>query len=515
MKNPSTTVTVARNSFWFGLELGVNLVIALLSSIAVARVIGPARLGYFNYVNWLTAVTGNLGTVGIPLATGKFIAEYLGRGETHLARAIFFATFRLQLAISLILTAAALALVLTVAQADYRVISAFLAAAMLPRMLVLHVSQANIAAENAPANVPGSVTGAVVNAAGVALSLFFGWDLIGISIGIFLAYSVELAIKLASVLRWIRAFPVASLPPELRRRINRFSRQTVIQLMLNMLVWGRSDIFFLKWLHPDIRQVTFFSITFTLIERILVVPNSFGHMVGASVLAQRGRDSSRLFPMVYEATKYMLLCSAAILVGAAALSGPAVKALYGSQYFPVIPVMALAALFALPKSVVMPVLYLFRATENLKVLIWWELAGGVLGVLLDILLIPSYGAIGAAIANGSGQTLAVTGIWVQAVRRRSGRFQVSPLLKILFAALLMWAAVAAATLPLPSWAALAAGPPLGAAIYFISLRLLAVFGTADRQRMLELGRLAPGPLRCGFNTVVNFLMPSGVGTERT
>src|ERR1044071_4031364 len=103
--------TIARNSLWYGLEIGIALVAAVVVSVVVARALGPERLGYYAYITWLTNMSNVVGCLGIPMSTRKYMAEYLGRGDQGTARAIFFATLRLQLLVSALVTAGGLALV--------------------------------------------------------------------------------------------------------------------------------------------------------------------------------------------------------------------------------------------------------------------------------------------------------------------------------------------------------------------------------------------------------------------
>jgi O-antigen/teichoic acid export membrane protein len=44
----------ARNSFWYGLELFFSLGAAFATSVAMARVMGPERLSYYQLMVWLT-----------------------------------------------------------------------------------------------------------------------------------------------------------------------------------------------------------------------------------------------------------------------------------------------------------------------------------------------------------------------------------------------------------------------------------------------------------------------------
>ena len=46
-ESASNTQTVARNSFWYGLEQLFGLGAAFFTTVFVARVFGPERMGYF------------------------------------------------------------------------------------------------------------------------------------------------------------------------------------------------------------------------------------------------------------------------------------------------------------------------------------------------------------------------------------------------------------------------------------------------------------------------------------
>src|SRR5579872_3068488 len=89
------TRTIARNSFWYGLELFFSLGAAFVTSVAVARVMGPERLSYYQFMVWLTSITISVGTFGLPTTTRKYMAEYLNRGEPGVARATYLATLKL------------------------------------------------------------------------------------------------------------------------------------------------------------------------------------------------------------------------------------------------------------------------------------------------------------------------------------------------------------------------------------------------------------------------------------
>ena len=102
---PTRSRIIAKNFFRRGLEVGVTIFGVLATNIAIARIIGPVKLGYYNYVYWLTSITASIGSLGIPLAVFKYMGEYLGAGDRPLARAVYRHAFRIQLLIALCLCA--------------------------------------------------------------------------------------------------------------------------------------------------------------------------------------------------------------------------------------------------------------------------------------------------------------------------------------------------------------------------------------------------------------------------
>ena len=85
----SATRRTLDNSVLIGLDVGISFLAAMSWSIPVARVIGPAKLGYFSVV-WFWALVGtNVASLGVPGATRRYMAEALGRNDLKLARGIF------------------------------------------------------------------------------------------------------------------------------------------------------------------------------------------------------------------------------------------------------------------------------------------------------------------------------------------------------------------------------------------------------------------------------------------
>jgi O-antigen/teichoic acid export membrane protein len=66
----SNTKIIARNTGWYGLENIISAILTLITSIAIARSLGPSKMGYIIYVMWISSVVSSLGGLGIPSRNG-------------------------------------------------------------------------------------------------------------------------------------------------------------------------------------------------------------------------------------------------------------------------------------------------------------------------------------------------------------------------------------------------------------------------------------------------------------
>lgn len=503
----SNTRMIASNSFWYGLELGCSVVVAFATSIPMARVLGPEKLGYFNYVQWLTNLSGLVGMLGLPGATRKYMAEYLGAGKPEVAGAVFRATLKLQIAIATILVAIGQVVVFVGAAPQYRWISFFLVLSLWPSMVASVPSMANVAAERMAFNTAGSLASHVVNVAAVTFSLLRGWDLFGIALGVLAYRSVDCIIKLILVTRWVRKFPVVALPADVKHKMTTFSGYSLALMILNMIVWDRSDIIFLRIFGRDASQIAFFSVAFGLIEKIQTIPSAFGNAAHATILAQYGRDQRELPKVVSNALWYSFAVSVPVLLGLAAISSQLMPFLYGAKYTPAIPVLAVAALLAVPKCLAFPAWGIMEANAKQGFLVIWLIVCAVVNIALDVLLIPRFGAMGAAIANGIAQMLLPLGLIWRAHQLFGLSFRWADAARLLVSAGVMGVAVMTIASRFSSWWAMPVEILVGAAVFTLCARLARALRGDDRKRLLLLETLLPAPLRSSFTRVVLFVAP--------
>ena len=503
-----STKIIARNSLWYGVETVIGLVSGLFTTIAIARVLGPEKLGPFVYVGWLTSVAASLGGLGIPAATSKYMGEYLGRGELGIARAMFFLTLRLQTILAVCLTALGLSAVFLIADPSKVVFAGLLTASILPMMINFIPAQANAASEDLWANVPASIASTLVYVCGVILVLTFSWGLRGLAANVLLMRLVDLIVRFVPAYRRLSKLPSDIVPIEVRSKLFIFARQNVVLLFLSAIVWDRSEMFFLQYF-SDVRQLAFYSVVINITERLRLVPQIFGNALNPTIMAQYGRDANRLTGMVSTALRYLGLVILPVNVGIAVLSAPFIRLTYGAKYLEAIPLMAFASLLAIPKALLSPVSSFLGATENQHIVVRWTLVVAVVNVALDLWLIPTGGAFGAVIANGVAQIVIALLLFLHAAKLLAIRLPIRSLAKITLSTAVMAGAVC--LVPLTRWTpivALLIGTAIAAIVLLLMLRVTRSIEPRDLERFQSARRRIPDKLGSWLDRGLALLIPS-------
>jgi O-antigen/teichoic acid export membrane protein len=412
----SNTKTIARNSGWYGLETAINFVVTLFTSIAIARTLGPTKMGYIIYVIWISSVVSSLGAIGIPATTRKYMAEFLGGGDRGTARFIYTRTLLLQVTMATLVTAGLLFWVLGDAAAGYKLASVLVVLSIWPSMVNAISAQANVATEELSQNLPASIISILVFFIAVSGTVVFKWGVVGFGTSVLVMRLVDFLVRLFPTLKRILEWETSHAYAEgLQRRMMTFAWQSVASMIVALVVWDRSEFLLLKHLCPDIRQVSYYSVAFNMGERLLISASIFGSATGATIFAQFGRDKSKLPGLASSSFRYLALTSIPLHVIFASLAPSALLLLYGNQYKGAIAVVTLAPLLCMPKAFVSPVQSLLQSTERQMYVIIATVFAGVVDLSVAWYLIPAHGAVGACIGSGAGQLVAVGAMWAIAM----------------------------------------------------------------------------------------------------
>jgi len=292
----------------------------------------------------------------------------------------------------------------------------------------------------------------------------------------------------------------------LRKRMIVFAWQSVASMLVTLIVWGRSEILLLKSLCPDVRQVSFYSLAFTMAEQLLMVATIFGAASGATIFAQYGRDKSKLPAITSSTFRYLALTTIPLHVIAASLAVPALLLLYGNRFADAAAVVVLAPLLCMFKAFIAPAQSLLQSAERQSFVIGATIVAGVVDIGVAWYLIPAHGAVGACLGNGAGQATAVGITWIASIYLFKVKLPWMQVAKVCVASVLASLTahlIAARFAPLLG---ILVGGVAALAVLFVLFYLLRVLENEDHHRFRTLTGMLPKAVANPANAILLLLV---------
>jgi O-antigen/teichoic acid export membrane protein len=224
------------------------------------------------------------------------------------------------------------------------------------------------------------------------------------------------------------------------------------------------------------------------------------------MMVQYGRDSRRLRALAETSARYLALISFPVHLGLAAIAAPLVWVTYGSKYSGAVPALVVAACLGIPKAFFLPVQALLSSWERQNLIIRWGLVSAALNLVLDFALIPKYGAVGAAFANGITQTFFALALWLAAVNLLNIRFPILPIAKTALISAVMAVTVHLAISRVPALLGLVLAIILGVVVYMTLVRMTRVLNPADHGQIINLNNHLPSSIRPLLEAGINWLI---------
>jgi O-antigen/teichoic acid export membrane protein len=339
----------------------------------------------------------------------------------------------LQAALATVVTGGLLVWVLRDAAGDYKLASALIVLSIWPAMVNSIPAQANVAAEEMSKNLPASSISILIYFAMIIATVVFHWGVVGVGASMLLMRLTDFLLRLFPTLTGVLLWETTHVQPVgLGNRMLSFAWQSVAIMIVEMVVWQRSEFILLKHLCADIRQVAFYSVAFSMAECLLISAQIFGSAAGATIFAQYGRDKSRLPSITASTFRYLALTSIPLHFIAAALAAPALLVVYGKQYVGAAMVVTIAPLLCLPKAFIGPIQGLLQSYERQTVIIFAMVLASIVDIGVAWYLIPAHGAVGACIGSGAAEITAIGLMWAIAIHLYEVKLPWVFLAKVLF-----------------------------------------------------------------------------------
>jgi O-antigen/teichoic acid export membrane protein len=397
--------TLLRNTFWYGLITVAGLAFGVVMSVVLARGLGPARMGEYSYVLWASRTLAALATLGFSLAIVRYTASALARGDARLAWGFVRHLRRRQLVAASIVAAAAIPVMLLFAPPALRWPLVVVSLALFPVTLEHVYSHAVYGAQRYEITAQASAIKMTLHLLAAVAVLSLGFDILGLVIGNTLGTTISYVVQRAGA-RSLYPPSAAPVPADVRRELRGYLVPLSVVVVLDALVWDRSEVFFLMWWASP-HDVAFYSLAFGLATKAMVLPEVAVGALLPTFSALHGRGARAELREVYRAAlRHVALGAVAIASVGIAVAPGIVRLLYGEQYLAVANLFSALAVVAVLSAMRRVAWSALRGIGDR----FWAVTATTIAAVVNLggaaLLIPAAGVWGAVVANSAAQAIA-------------------------------------------------------------------------------------------------------------
>lgn len=452
-----------RNTLFSSVAMYTEFALGMLTSILIARHLGPEGFGAYSAVIWLVGMGVAASNSGTASAAIKFVAELRGADRGHLVRPLVAYLRRAQrIYVAIVLAFGALALWI----AGHRVapdfhhglLFVFLVVAISLRAGYMFNIGIAKGLENFRINAMVALVSTPLNLAMVfavmSTDLPVEWLL-----GVFLVSSVVFYVMSRSQVRPLLppGEDVPSLPPDLAPRVRRQMLYSTAIVTIGFIVSSEVEVLFLT-AYADPHAAGQFKVGYQLASGAsALVPGVFGALLlpmMANALTQGREVAGHRFAA---STAYLMLLSAPLVAFGTVLADPLIHLLYGDAYEAGATAFAVCLAGCAALATAQAASSLLISADRQRAVLLLIVACGALKLLLDAWLIHVDGLRGALVAFAIVVALNVASYITMAIRECGMSPDWGRLLRTMLAAVLSAAPLLLVHHHLPPLAEIAVG----------------------------------------------------------
>lgn len=392
------------NTFFSSVGLYTEYVLGMLTSIIIARHLGPDGFGAYSLVIWLVAMgvaTTNSGTASAAI---KFVAELRGSGQTELVPQLLDYLRRAQRLFLLVVLLAGAATFIFAGDhiapgMNHKLLLGFLVVAVVLRSSYMF----NIGVAKGFENFRATAVVALVSTPINLLLVVLAWQFdapVEWLLAVFVASSVVffgMSFRQIAPLVPPRQADLR-LPPVMMARVKRHMGWTALTVSVGFLAASEVEVMFLN-LYADSHAAGHFKVAYQLaIGAAAMVPGVFGALLlpmMAGALSQGREVAARRFVAT---TGYLALLAAPLAAFGLAFGADVIHVLYGPAYAAAGPVFAACLFATCLTSMTQGASSLLISADRQRSILVMVVACAILKVAMDALLIANFALIGAVAA---------------------------------------------------------------------------------------------------------------------
>lgn len=404
---------------------------AALLSIFLARILGPEQMGLYSYWMWLIGTGVLLFTLGLPRSLIRFTARIKPESISILTQ-IISRIFIYQSKLLLLFFAFAF-LVISIIGGEQKFTLLIIVSILFISILNTLLGSALFGLQKYNVLFKINLWISPLSLAFSLIVLFFIRSLNNLLIANLLITLISFLISVYYLRDYLK-LKVKPIPSKTYSEIKSYALSTSLIVFLDLILMERSEIFFLKNF-STLEEVAFYSLGFGLVGRVMVLaPGAVSGVIMPKIAWLYGKNELQNIKLTYfSSSRYLILITLPIIFSGIALIDLPVHIFYGPEYSALIPVIRILLISGGSSAVVASAAAVLYGTGGQKFILKLAFSAACVNILLDILLIPTWGAIGAAYANAIAQILGVIAGTIYLVKLKKMPFPWSDSFKILVA----------------------------------------------------------------------------------
>ena len=405
---------LVQNSYYNFVANVFNSLSRFTSSIIIARILGPTLTGLYSLVLFTYYIAEICTNLGLQNLATKYISQFSGKDDKESMEKVFSYVVKAKL----LFTAIASVVLMFISgyfaefysQPSLKWYIIFFAIALFPEGIAL-ISQSVVQGlQEYRALAIRNLLIAPIHVLLTILALFLHYGIAGLITVNLIISVLDFVIYYFFVKKRVRLrFKFDEpLSIDLRKRIFKYNWQVAIIVALDAIVWQRTGVLFLGKLSTQ-AEVAFYGLAFNFSTwTIGFLPNIFGGVLFPAISELHGSNETKQIEKLFlRSTRYFMMLSIPIAVGGIGLSSVLVKLLYGSAYILMAPVLSILLISICIGVISTPAAAVLYAIERQAISLKAGIIATIINITINLILIPKFGAVGAALANFMAQITAV------------------------------------------------------------------------------------------------------------
>ncbi|MDO8584819.1 MAG: flippase [bacterium] len=402
--NTGTTQTVAKNTFWLFFGQFVSRALRAAIVIYAARVLGAEHWGAFSYALGVAAFLTIFSDIGINALITKEASRNPELKNQYLATAFW---------VKLALLVACIAVVIT----------AFPYLTNIPEAAVLMPILLLVFAFDTLRDLGSALCRALEKMEVEAgLVIFTNAMIVGLGFVFLITYQTTTALAWAYAIGSGVGFVATgvALRGHYSNILKNFSLHLIIPILTTAWPFGlmglmgaimlNTDIIMLGWLRPA-SEVGYYSVA----QKLILLSYVFPQLIATSIFPPLSRaviaDGALAKNLLEKSVAFVVLIAAPITIIGFLLATPIITIVFGAAYGPAIPafrLLMLTVLIVYPSTLLGNAIFAYDKQRSFLTFVLVAIFGNA---IFNLLLIPSYGILGAAAATVATQLITNALIW--------------------------------------------------------------------------------------------------------